>query len=130
MAAHARTPAGRSVGAATTDSTELSGQDAFGLDRVHVQAKRYKLDTVISEPDIRRFAGSLEGAKATKGVFVTPAYFTAQARRFADRIARRIVLIDGQQLAQLMIKHDVGVRIEETLYIYQEDRRRLFFIPE
>jgi len=75
---------------------------------------------------VRGFAGSLEGAKATKGVFVTTSYFTPQARTFADKITRRIVLIDGQQLAHLMIKHDVSVRIEETLHIKKLDED--FFI--
>ena len=68
-------------------------QDALGLDRVYIQAKRYGLDNAVSEPDIRGFAGSLEGAKATKGVFVTTSYFTPQARAFAERITRRIVLM-------------------------------------
>ena len=71
---------------------------------------------------------ALEGAKATKGVFVTTSYFTAQARAFADKIARRIVLIDGQQLAQLMIKYDIGVRVEETLHIKKIDED--FFLSE
>src|SRR5216684_2881557 len=75
----------------------------------------------VSELDIRGFAGSLEGAKANKGVFVTTSYFTPQARAFTEKITRRIVLIDGQQLAQLMINHDVGVRIEETLHLKKID---------
>jgi restriction system protein len=54
-----------------------------------------------SENQVRGFAGSLEGSKASKGVFVTTSYFTPQARGFAKKITRRIVLIDGQQLAQL-----------------------------
>ena len=63
----------------------------------------------------------LEAAKASKNVFVTTCYFTSQARGFAEKITRRIVLIEGQQLAQLMIKYDVGVRIEETLHIKKID---------
>ena len=66
--------------------------------------------------------------KATKGVFVTTSQFTSQARTFAERIARRIVLIDGQQLAQLMIKHDVGVRIQDTLHIKKIDED--FFVSD
>jgi len=124
-----REGADRAIGRSGDNGVDgVIDQDALGLDRVYVQAKRYKLDSAVSEPDIRGFAGSLEGVEATKGVFVTTSYFTSQARTFADRIARRIALIDGQQLAQLMIKHDVGVRIEETLYIKKIDED--FFIPE
>ena len=124
-----REDAGRAIG--RTGDNGLDGiidQDPLGLDCVYIQAKRYKLDNSVSEPDIRGFAGSLEGAKATKGVFVTTSQFTSQARTFAERIARRIVLIDGQQLAQLMIKHDVGVRIQDTLHIKKIDED--FFVSD
>jgi restriction system protein len=114
--------AGRAIGRSGDNGLDgVIDQDALGLDRVYIQAKRYRLDGAVGEPDIRGFAGSLEGAKATKGVFVTTSYFTPQAKAFAEKITRRIVLIDGQQLAQLMIKHDVGVRIEETLHIKKID---------
>jgi restriction system protein len=113
-----RADAGRAIGRSGDNGLDgVIDQDALGLDRVYIQAKRYGLENAVSEPDIRGFAGSLEGAKATKGVFVTTSYFTPQARAFAEKITRRIVLIDGQQLAQLMINHDVGVRIEETLHL-------------
>lgn len=117
-----REGAGRAIGRSGDNGLDgVIDQDPLGLDRVYVQAKRYKPDNGVSEPDIRGFAGSLEGAKATKGVFVTTSYFTSQARAFVDKTARRIVLVDGQQLAQLMIRHDVGVRIEDTLYIKKID---------
>jgi restriction system protein len=117
-----RADAGRAIGRSGDNGLDgVIDQDALGLDRVYIQAKRYRLDGAVSEPDIRGFAGSLEGVKATKGVFVTTSYFTSQAKAFAEKITRRIVLIDGQQLAQLMIKHDVGVRIEDTLYIKKID---------
>jgi restriction system protein len=124
-----RENAGRAIGRSGDNGLDgVIDQDALGLDRVYIQAKRYKVDNAVSEPDIRGFAGSLEGAKATKGVFVTTSSFTAQARMFAEKITRRIVLIDGQQLAQLMINHDVGVRVEETLHIKKIDED--FFITD
>jgi restriction system protein len=124
-----REDAGRALGKSGDNGLDgVIDQDALGLDRVYLQAKRYKFDNAVGESEVRGFAGSLEGVKATKGVFVTTSYFTSQARAFAERIARRIVLIDGQQLAQLMIKHDVGVRIEETLHIKKIDED--FFILE
>ncbi|MDO8434385.1 MAG: restriction endonuclease [Candidatus Binatus sp.] len=117
-----RDEAGRAIG--KTGDGGLDGvidQDPLGLDRVYVQAKRYKRDLAVSEPEIRGFAGSLESVKATKGVFVTTSYFTAPASAFVEKIARRIVLIDGHHLARLMVKYNVGVRIEETLHIKKID---------
>jgi restriction system protein len=96
-------------------------QDALGLDRVYVQAKRYAIESAVSEPEIRAFSGSLGAAKASKGVFVTTSYFTQPARSFAERHPFRIVLIDGEQLATLMIRHNVDVRIDETLYLKKVD---------
>jgi restriction system protein len=96
-------------------------QDALGLDRVYVQAKRYAIENAVSEPEIRAFSGSLGAAKANKGVFVTTSSFTQPAQSFAERHPFRIVLIDGEQLAALMIRHNVGVRIDETLYLKKVD---------
>ncbi len=103
-------------------------QDALGLDRVYVQAKRYAVENGVSEPEIRAFSGSLGAAKANKGVFVTTSYFTQPAQSFAERHPFRIVLIDGEQLAALMIRHNVGARIDETLYLKKLDED--FFIDE
>ena len=103
-------------------------QDALGLDRVYVQAKRYSIESAVSEPEIRAFSGSLGAAKANKGVFVTTSYFTQPAQSFAERHPFRIVLIDGEQLAALMIRHNVGVRIDETLYLKKVDED--FFLDE
>jgi restriction system protein len=103
-------------------------QDALGLDRVYIQAKRYAIESAVSEPEIRAFSGSLGAAKADKGVFVTTSYFTQPARNFAERHPFRIVLIDGEQLATLMIRHNVGVQVDETLYLKKVDED--FFLDE
>jgi restriction system protein len=103
-------------------------QDALGLDRVYVQAKRYGVENDVGEPEIRGFSGSLGAAKANKGVFVTTSSFTRPARSFAERHPSRIVLIDGEQLTNLMIRHNVGVRTEETLYLKKVDED--FFLDE
>jgi restriction system protein len=103
-------------------------QDALGLDQVYVQAKRYAIENAVSEPEIRAFSGSLGAAKANKGVFVTTSYFTQPARSFAERHPSRIVLIDGEHLATLMISHNVGVQIDETLYLKKVDED--FFLDE
>lgn len=96
-------------------------QDPLGLDRVYVQAKRYADGNTVGAGAIRDFFGSLNLFKATKGLFVTTSAFTASARETADRLGTRIVLIDGIQLAKLMIRHEVGCRIEETLHIKRVD---------
>ncbi|MBP2300485.1 restriction endonuclease [Azospirillum picis] len=96
-------------------------QDPLGLDRVYVQAKRYADGNTVGAGAIRDFFGSLNLFKATKGLFVTTSAFTTSARETADRLGTRIVLIDGIQLAKLMIRHEVGCRIEETLHIKRVD---------
>ena len=96
-------------------------QDALGLDRIYVQAKRYARDNAVGSGAIRDFFGSLDRFKAAKGLFVTTSNFTAQARETAEFLSKRIVLVDGIQLTRLMIRHGVGCRIEETLYIKHVD---------
>lgn len=89
----------------------ILSQNTLGLERVYVQAKRYDSSS-IGEPEIRNFAGSLDGQGAAKGVFITTSTFSDTARQMARNISlgsKSIRLIDGQELAQMMIKHDVGV---------------------
>lgn len=96
-------------------------QDALGLDRVYIQAKRYAPGNWVGGPDIRNFYGSLTLKKATKGVFVTTSTFSQQARENAESFPIRIGLIDGAQLAALMIRYNVGCRVEETVQIKRLD---------
>jgi restriction system protein len=96
-------------------------QDALGLDRIYVQAKRYAEGNTVAASSIREFFGSLDRFKATKGLFVTASTFSKSARETAAQLSKRIVLIDGDQLTRLMIRHGVGCRIEETLYIKRID---------
>lgn len=96
-------------------------QDPLGLDRIYVQAKRYGPENNVGASAIRDFFGSLDRFKATKGLFVTTSSFSASARETADLLSKRIVLIDGPQLARLMIRHSVGCRVEETLTVKRLD---------
>jgi restriction system protein len=96
-------------------------QDHLGLDRIYVQAKRYAEGNTIGSGAIRDFFGSLDRFKATKGLFVTASTFSPSARQTAEQLSKRIVLIDGDQLTRLMIRHGVGCRTEETLYIKRVD---------
>lgn len=84
-------------------------EDRLGLDRIYVQAKRWT--NTVGRPDVQGFVGALAGRGATKGVFITTSDFSAGARAYAEQVQARVILIDGQQLAQLMIEHDVGVSL-------------------
>jgi restriction system protein len=96
-------------------------QDPLGLDRIYVQAKRYADGNTVGASAIRDFFGSLDRFKATKGLFVTASTFSSSARDTAGQLSKRIVLINGDQLTRLMIRHGIGCRIEETLYIKKVD---------
>ncbi|SLN49694.1 Mrr restriction system protein [Aquimixticola soesokkakensis] len=95
----------------------IINEDALGLDAIYIQAKRYAPENKVSRPDIQKFVGSLTGESATKGVFVTTSDFSKEAAAYIDRVQQRIVLINGQRLAQLMIEHNVGVRPRSTFQI-------------
>jgi restriction system protein len=90
-------------------------EDRLGLDRVYIQAKCYSPERSIGRPDVQGFLGSLVGQGATKGVFVTTSNFSSHAREFVRHLPQRIVLIDGETLALLMIEHGVGVRTNRTI---------------
>ena len=96
-------------------------QDALGLSRVYVQAKRYALDTSVGRPEIQGFVGALHGQSANQGVFITTGRFGPKAREYADGVATRVVLIDGQRLAALMIRYGVGVQVRRSVQIVEVD---------
>jgi restriction system protein len=99
----------------------IINEDSLGLDAVYVQAKRYDPAHKVGRPDIQKFVGSLTGESATKGVFVTTSDFSREAWGYVDRVQQRIVLINGEQLARLMIQHGVGVRVRKTYLIRSVD---------
>lgn len=114
--------AGRAIGRSGDDGVDgVIDQDALGLDRVYIQAKRYANGNNIGAGAIRDFFGSLDRHKATKGLFVTTSTFSPSARETAEFLSKRIVLIDGEQLTKLMIRHNVGCRVEDTLHIKKID---------
>jgi len=114
--------AGRALGRSGDDGVDgVIDQDALGLDRVYIQAKRYAVNNSVGPGAIRDFFGSLDRHKAAKGLFVTTSTFTGSARETAEHLSKRIVLIDGEQLARLMIRHNVGCRAEEVLHIKRID---------
>lgn len=101
--------------------------DPLGLDVVYVQAKRYT-DRHVGRPDIQAFVGALHGAQASRGIFITTSRFSSDARDYAERVNARVILIDGPELAALMIEHDCGVIVEESFVLKQVDEN--FFEEE
>ena len=93
----------------------IVNEDRLGLDRIYVQAKRYAPGNPVGRPDVNGFVGSLVGLGATKGVFVTASTVSQPARDYVRHLSQRVILIDGQELADLMIEHGVGVRSYRTV---------------
>ena len=94
-------------------------EDRLGLEQIYVQAKRWKGS--VGRPVVQAFAGSLEGFKARKGILITTSWFTADAEDYVEQIEKRIVLISGRQLAELMIEHGVGVTEVERFTVTRLD---------
>jgi len=114
--------AGRALGRSGDDGVDgVIDQDALGLDRIYIQAKRYALGNNIGSGAIRDFFGRLDRHKATKGLFVTTSGFSPSAIETAQFLSKRIVLIDGEQISKLVIRHNVGCRVEDTLQIKKID---------
>ena len=96
-------------------------EDELGLDVVYVQAKRFAQEKCVPMREVRDFVGGLEGHHATKGVFVTTSYFPSTAYDFVTRLSKRVVLIDGPELATLMMRHCVGVRVTKVYELKRLD---------
>lgn len=94
-------------------------EDKLGLDKIYIQAKRYKADNTIRKPQIQQFAGALDEKKATKGVFITTSSYSEGARQYVEVLSKKIVLIDGKELAKYMIEYNVGV---STKRVYEVKR--------
>ncbi|MGI8407777.1 MAG: restriction endonuclease, partial [Actinomycetota bacterium] len=94
-------------------------QDRLGLEAVYVQAKRW--ENTVGRPTIQAFAGSLDGARARKGVLLTTATFSQEARDYVAGIEKKIVLIDGAELVALMIEQDIGVSLDTTIRLKRLD---------
>ncbi|QDD63700.1 restriction endonuclease [Herbaspirillum seropedicae] len=82
-------------------------EDRLGLDVIYVQAKRW--EGTVGRPEIQKFAGALQGQRANKGVFITKSSFSREAEEYTNIISSKIILLDGLQLAKLMVDHNVGI---------------------
>lgn len=114
--------AGRALGKSGDDGVDgVIDQDPLGVDQIYVQAKRYADGNNVGAAAIRDFFGALSLKKAQKGIFVTTSAFSPSATRTAKDLGTRIVLIDGVQLARLMIRYNIGCRDEEVLHLKKVD---------
>lgn len=103
-----RQDAGHAIGKSGDEGIDgIINEDRLGLDTIYVQAKRW--DATVGRPEVQKFAGALQGQRAKKGVMLTTSSFSSEAREYVSRIDNKIVLIDGNRLAELMIDNDLGV---------------------
>ena len=96
-------------------------EDKLGLDVIYIQAKRWAPGNVVGRPELHKFVGALAGQGAKKGVFITTSSFTREALDYVPRNETKIALIDGNQLAQLMIDYNLGVTLQQTYEIKRMD---------
>jgi len=82
-------------------------EDKLGLDVIYIQAKRW--ENTVGRPSVQAFAGSLEGVRAKRGIMITTSQFSSEAREYVRHIEKKIVLVDGEMLAKLMVDHNLGV---------------------
>lgn len=121
-----RKDAGEAIGQAGDEGIDgIIKEDRLGLDIIYLQAKRWT--GTVGRPEVQKFVGALHGKRARKGVFITTSSFTSAAVEFAGSIETKVILIDGKQLAELMIDHGVGVRTDAT---YELKRIDADYFPE
>jgi restriction system protein len=102
--------AGRAIGKSGDEGIDGTiKEDKLGLDIIYIQAKRWQPGNTVGRPELQKFVGALAGQGAKKGIFITTSSFTRDALDYAPRNETKIVLIDGQQLAQYMIDYNLGV---------------------
>jgi restriction system protein len=102
--------AGKAIGKSGDEGIDGTiKEDKLGLDIIYIQAKRWQPGNVVGRPELQKFVGALAGQGAKKGIFITTSSFTKDAKEYIPRNETKIVLIDGEQLAQLMIDFNLGV---------------------
>ncbi len=95
-------------------------EDTLGLDVVYVQAKRWESN--VGRPIVQGFVGALQGARASKGIIFTASAFTSDAQDYAAGVSPRVILVDGERLAELMIDYNVGSSDREIYAVKRVDR--------
>lgn len=98
----------------------IINEDKLGLDKIYIQAKRYASSNGVGSPDLQRFVGAMENIK--KGVFITTSFFTKPAVRYIEKQQQKnIKLIDGEMLAELMVRYEIGVMSKKSFKTYKID---------
>jgi restriction system protein len=122
-----RQEAGRAVGRSGDGGIDgIINEDRLGLDAVYIQAKRW--EGTVGRPEIMKFVGALAGQRASKGVFISTSSYTQEAREYAAQSQYKVVLIDGERLAQLMIEYNLGVSVAAVYEVKRIDND--FFAEE
>ena len=115
-----RRDAGQAIGRSGDEGIDgIIKEDRLGLDIIYIQAKRW--DNTVSRPEIQKFAGALQGKRARKGIFITTSEFSGRASEYVNAIDSKIILIDGEQLAKLMLDFNVGVSTEAVYELKKLD---------
>jgi restriction system protein len=99
----------------------IINEDKLGLDVIYLQAKKWNSEGGIGRPEIQKFVGALHGQRAKKGVFITTSYFAKTSYEYVKTIDPKVILIDGQTLAKLMIEHNVGASTVESYHVKRID---------
>ncbi|GAB3893837.1 restriction endonuclease [Larkinella knui] len=114
--------AGKAIGKSGDEGIDGTiKEDKLGLDIIYIQAKRWKTGNVVGRPEIHKFIGALAGQGAKKGIFITTSSFTKEASDYVPRNETKIVLINGVELAQLMIDYNLGVSVQQIYEIKRID---------
>lgn len=115
-----RVEAGKAIGKSGDEGIDgIISEDRLGLEAIYIQAKRWA--GTVGRPEIQKFVGALHGKRARKGVFITTGTFSSDARDYVSHIDPRVVLIDGVQLAEYMIEHNLGVSVKSTYEVKRID---------
>lgn len=115
-----RVEAGKAIGKSGDEGIDgIISEDRLGLEAIYIQAKRWA--GTVGRPEIQKFVGALHGKRARKGVFITTGTFSSDARDYVSHIDPRVVLIDGAQLAEYMIEHNLGVSVKSTYEVKRID---------
>lgn len=119
--------AGKAIGKSGDEGIDgIIKEDRLGLDIIYIQAKRWQ--NVIGRPDIQKFAGALQGQRAKKGIFITTSNYSKDAVDYVSKIDSKIILINGEQLADYMIDFNVGVSVTSKYEIKKIDSD--YFVEE
>jgi restriction system protein len=114
--------AGRAIGKSGDEGIDGTiKEDKLGLDIIYIQAKRWQPGNIVGRPELQKFVGALAGQGAKKGIFITTSSFTREALEYSPKNETKIVLIDGQQLSQFMIDHNLGVTTVNSYEVKRMD---------